>query len=145
MDMRNWFPPAVLVAVVTGPLLSSCFFSPTGSNASPVLYPSPDGGHVQLRYYPPRTDVTKATFSIVDHTDVTIPPDDAADDENGITADIDVSKLTPGIYTVDVTLDDDADPTGHMTLLVPGVASGDGTASDTGTTDDTSSDSAASS
>lgn len=142
--MRNWFPPAVLVAVVTGPMLSSCFFSPTGSNASPVLYPSPDGGHILLRYYPPRSDVTKATFSIVDHTDITVPPDDAADDENGITADIDVSKLTPGIYTVDVTLDDDADPTGHMTLLVPGVA-GDGAASDTGSTDSGSSDTAASS
>jgi hypothetical protein len=125
-------------------MLSSCFFSPTGSNASPVLYPSPDGGHVKLRYFPPKGDVTKATFTIKDHTDITIPPDDAPDDDNGLTADIDVSKLTPGVYTVDVTLNDDADPTGHMTLLVPGAASGDGGTSPAASTDTGSTDTAAS-
>jgi len=142
--MRNWFTPAIVVGILAGPLMSSCFYSPSGTNASNVLYPSPDtGGHIQLQYFPPRSDVAKATFGVQDHDDITIPPDDTPDD--GFTADIDVSKLTPGIYTVNVTLDEDTDPTGHMTLLVPGVASGDGSASGTASPDAGTSDASASS
>lgn len=142
--MRNWFTPAVMVGVLAGPLMSSCFYSPSGTNASSVLYPSPDAnGHIQLQYFPPKSGASKATFAVQDHDTITIPPDDTPDD--GFTADIDVSKLTPGVYTVNVTLDDAADPSGHMTLLVPGVASGDGSASSTASPSPGASDATASS
>ncbi|MDB5098841.1 MAG: hypothetical protein JWM80_3262 [Cyanobacteria bacterium RYN_339] len=120
--MRTWFAPAVMIGVLAAPLMSSCFYSPIGSNTSPVLYPSPENGKVALRYFPPKTGAAKATFVVKDHPEVVIPPDDAPDDEDGLTAQIDTSKLTPGVYIVDVSLDDEDPASGHMTLFVPGVS-----------------------
>lgn len=129
---------------------AGCFFSPTGINQAntlpggttasgaalpAALYPTPDAnGVVTLSYTPPanRTDVTAVQFqfSPPDGSSPTARLDDSFSD--GFTATFDAKPLQPGLYTVDVFLNDDTTPSAKLPFLVPaGAASGTSTASST--------------
>lgn len=132
--------PPLAVAVL---LAAGCFYSPSGVNSATTLpggttasgaalpgdlYPTPDAnGIVTLNYTPPadKTDVNSVQFqfSPPDGSTPTAELDDSFSD--GFTATFDATPLQPGLYTVDVFLNDDTSPSAKMPFLVPaGAASG---------------------
>lgn len=131
--MRTWIKPVLVTGLLAAPLLSSCLLSPVGDNISPVLYPEVEGNVIKLTYKPTSEEVAVVKFKVFDHDEVTIKDDDSPDDD--FVAEIDVSKLAPGVYTVEAREDDNEDdPNGTMTLLVPGTGGGtDGGSSDAAT------------
>lgn len=128
----SWSKPTLIVGILCLPTLTSCLFGPTGTNTATGIYPSPAGGKISLTYTPTSTSVQKVAFTVEGVDGVTIPPDDSPDD--GFTAVVDTSQLTPGLYVVDATEDDGSTPNGHLALLVPSGAGGASGAASPGAT-----------
>lgn len=97
-------------------LLSGCFLSPVGANRSTSAIPVAESGKVVLPFFPVgEPQPTKVTMTVQDNDTVTAF-DDSVDD--GFKVELDVSKLTPGVYTANVSLDAEA-PSAQMVFIVP--------------------------
>lgn len=97
-------------------LLSGCFLSPTGANKATNAIPVAESGKVTLPFFPAgETQPAKVTMTVQDNDTVT-GFDDSVDD--GFKVELDVSKLTPGVYTVNVSLDAEA-PNAQLVFIVP--------------------------
>ncbi|HEY9723337.1 MAG TPA: hypothetical protein V6D47_15105 [Oscillatoriaceae cyanobacterium] len=147
LRLKALLPPLAVAAL----LAAGCFYSPTGTNDASTLpggvdasgtaltgdlYPTPDAnGIVTLNYTPPadRTDVNSVQFqfSPPDGSTPTAELDDSFSD--GFTATFDATPLQPGLYTVDVFLNDDNAPSAKIPFLVPAGAATDTSSSASGT------------
>lgn len=97
-------------------LLSGCFLSPTGANKATNALPVAESGKVSLPFFPVgEPQPAKVTMTVQDNDTVT-GFDDSVDD--GFKVELDVSKLTPGVYTVNVSLDAEA-PSAQLVFIVP--------------------------
>jgi hypothetical protein len=97
-------------------LLSGCFLSPTGANRSTSAIPVAESGKVVLPFVPVgEPQPTKVTMTVQDNDTVTAF-DDSVDD--GFKVELDVSKLAPGVYTANVSLDAEA-PSAQLVFIVP--------------------------